>query len=303
MMSFIPLVAFLGVLGASPVSAPPAKSAEMARLAEARDAMRPLGRETLLGPWRLLTDVAAGELNGLGPVASHLAEAFTARYSLPAAPGPDQAVVIFASDVRYRVFAAADHTPVIGTMGHAGAGLAAFTAGLAASETRVTLVHGLARLLARSALGETLPGWLDEGLAADLAWCEVDGAGRLVPDTMDVFELRRAAPATAVERRGPRVTAEEWLVRARAGHVPPLTAIASADSRLFANPGARSDAATASGMLVRWCLAEPARAAAFRGFLASVARGGAGDLNALAAALGTGTRELQESFFEWLKTR
>jgi hypothetical protein len=301
-MSLVPLLAVIVVLGVPAAQAPAAKSADMARLARARDAMRPLGRETLLGPWRLLTDVATGELNGLGPVAAHLSEAFTARYGLPAASGPDQAVVIFASDVRYRVFAAADGTPAIGTMGHAGAGLAAFTAGLTISETRVALVHGLTRLLARGALGETLPGWLDEGLAADLAWCEVDGAGRLVPDTTDVFELRRDAPATRVERRGPRVTAEEWLARARAGHVPPLQAIAAQDSRVFANPGARSDAATQSAMLVRWCLAEPARAAAFRGFLASVSRGGAGDLNALAAALGTGTRELQESFFKWLKT-
>jgi hypothetical protein len=301
-MALVPLLAVIGVLGVPPAPAPTTKTVEMARLGKARDAMRPLGRETVLGPWRLLTDVAVGELNGLGPVAAHLPGVFTTRYSLPAAPGPDQAVVIFASDARYRVFAAADGFPVIGTMGHAGGGLAAFTAGLTVSETRIALVHGLARLLARSALGETLPGWLDEGLAADLAWCEVDGAGRLRPDTMDVFELRRAAPATAVERRGPRVTAEEWLARARAGRVPPLTAIASADSRLFANPGARGDAATESAMLVRWCLAEPARAAAFRGFLASVSRGGAGDLNALAAALGTGTRELQETFFKWLKT-
>ena len=296
-----PILAMVGVLASPAAPAPEAGSADVARLAKARDAMRPLGRETVLGPWRLLTDVASGELNGLGAVVSHLPEAFSARYSLPAAPGPGQAVVIFASDVRYRAFAAADGYPVVGTLGHAGAGLAAFPAGQIVSETRVALVHGLTRLLAQMALGPTLPGWLDEGLATDLAWCEVDAAGRLVPDTIDLFEVRRAAPATAVEKRGPRVTADEWLARARAGHVAPLSAVAATDSRLFANPGARADAATASAMLVRWCLAEPARAAAFRGLLASVSRGGAGDLNALAAALGTGTRELQESFSRWLK--
>ena len=301
-MALIAVLAVIGAFASPAAPAPPKESVDMARLAKVRDAMRPLGRETVLGPWRLLTDVAAGELNGLGPVASHLPEAFSARYSLPAAPGPGQAVVIFASDVRYRAFAAADGYPIVGTLDHAGAGLAAFTAGVTVSETRVALVHGLTRLLARSALGETLPGWLDEGIAGDLAWCEVDAAGRLMPDTTDVFEVRRVAPAPAVEKRGPRVTTDEWLFRARSGRVPPLTAVAAKDSRLFANPGARGDAATASAMLVRWCLAEPARAAAFRGFLASVSRGGAGDLDALAAALGTGTRELQDGFFKWVKT-
>jgi hypothetical protein len=300
-MSLLPFLPLVGVLAGTASPPPAAKAADPARLGKARDAMRPLGRETLLGPWRLLTDVATGELNGLSAVAAHLPEAFVARYSLPAAPGPSQAVVIFASDVRYRVFAAADGRRVIGTQGHAGAGLAAFPVGQTLLDTRVALVHGLARLLSQAALGEGLPEWLDEGLAEDLAWCRADDAGRLQPDTLDVFETRRGAPAIGIERTGPRVTAEEWLLRARAGRVPPLPAILSRDSRLFDNPGARGDAATASAMLVRWCLAEPRRAEAFRGFLTSVARGCPGDLDALAAALGMETRDLQENFFQWLK--
>jgi hypothetical protein len=302
-MPILSLLQVLGLLAGTATPTPPAKAVPTARLVKVRDAMRPLGRETLLGPWRLVTDVAAGDLSGLAPVAARLPEAFTARYSLPAAPGPDQTVVIFASDVRYRVFAAADGHPAAGAMGHAGSGLAAFTAGLTVSETRVALVHGLTRLLARSALGETLPAWLDEGLAADLAWCAVDADGRLQPDTIDVFELRRAAPATGTERRGPRVAVDEWLARARTGRIPPLAAVAAPGSQLFASPGARGDAETESAMVVRWCLAETARAEAFRGFLASVARGGSGDLKALAAALGTDAPALQASFFAWLKAR
>lgn len=294
-------LAMVGVLAVPAAPTPAARPADAARLAKARDAMRPLGRETVLGPWRLITDVAAGELNGLGPVASQLPEAFSARYSLPAAPGPGQAVVIFASDVRYRAFAAADGSPVVGTLGHAGAGLAAFPAGQIVPETRVALVHGLTRLLAQTALGQTHPGWLEEGLATDLAWCAVDAAGRLVPDTTDVFEVRRAAPATTVEKRGPRATTDEWLLRARAGRVPPLTAVAASDSRLFANPGARADAATESAMLVRWCLAEPARAEMFRAFLRAVSLQGAADFRALAASLGLDEQTLSKKFFEWVK--
>ena len=52
-------------------------------------------------------------------------------------------------------------------------------------------------------------------------------------------------------------------------------------------------------MLVRWCLGDAARAAPFRVFLKSVAKGGAGDMAALAAALGTGAPELQKEFLAW----
>ncbi len=278
-------------------------TADAARLARARNAMRPLGRDARLGPWRLLTDAATGELTGLDAVAQNLAEAYAARTGLAAGPGPDQAVVIFAGDKRYRAFAQADGSPLLGTRGHAGAGLAAFAMGRNPLETRVVLVHELTHLLSRNALGEKLPPWLDEGLAEDLAWCRVDGDGRLQAGTLDVREeMRGGAAATAVERSGPRVTVDAWLERARAGRLPPLAAILSPESRLFTDSSARRDAATASAMLIRWCLAEPARAAAFKEFLKAISLGGAGDASALAAALGRSAPELQRDFFEWLKT-
>lgn len=295
----LPLVA---ALATTPAPTPSVKAVAFERLVKARDAMRPLGRETLLGPWRLVTDVATGDLSGLDAVATHLPEVFTARTSLAAAAGPWQAVVIFASKVRYRAFAKADRDPVSGTRGLVREGLAAFTAGSNPLDTRVALVHALTRLLSRAALGEKLPAWLDEGLATDLAWCRVNAAGRLQPDTLDVLESPRKAPAFGTERSGPRVTAEGWIGRARQGRIPPLPAILSPDSRLWAEPGTRRDAATASALLVRWCLAEPARAAAFRGFLQAVSQGAAGDASALAAALDMDPPTLQKAFLDWLRT-
>lgn len=278
-----------------------ARTPDAARLAAAYNAMRPLGRDTRLGPWRLVTDVATGELRGLDAVALNLADAYRSRTGLPTAPGPDQAVVIFASDTRYRAFARADGSPMLGTRGHAGAGLAAFAMGRNPLESRVILVHELTHLLSRNALGEAIPAWLDEGLAEDLGWCRVDAAGRLQPDTLDLHEGTRGSGTAAVlERSGPRVTADAWRERARAGRIPPLAAVLAPESRLFSDPGARRDAATASGLLVRWCLAEPARAETFREFLRAVSLRGAADFRALAASLGLDEATLSKRFLEWV---
>jgi hypothetical protein len=277
------------------------RSADDARLAKVRTAMKPLGREVRLGPWRVLTDVASGELAALEPVATKLPAAFAARYGAEAAPGEAQAVAIFASDARYRRFAKDDGSPMLGTRGHAGGGLAAFAMGRTPLESRVTLVHELAHLLSRNAFGESLPAWLDEGMAEDLAWCRVDAEGRLVPGTFDVTEIARGTNAR--ERSGPLVTAESWTAQARSGRVTSLPALLDLEGRLFANTSARRDAASESAMLVRWCLATKDRADRFREFLRVVALGGAGDASGLSAALGTDVNTLSKEFFEWAKSR
>ncbi len=146
-----------------------------------------------------MTDVAGGELTGLDAVAARLADAYATRYGVAAAPGPDQAVAIFASDVRYRAFAEADGGALPGTRGHAGAGLAAFSVGRNPLETRVLLVHELTHLLSRNALGDGVPVWLDEGIAEDLAWCRTD-AGR-APAARHVRRLRDSRTAAARRRR------------------------------------------------------------------------------------------------------
>ena len=260
---------------------PASVGADSARILKARNAMRPLGREARLGPWRLLTDAAMGELTGLDALAEHLASTYTARYGLPAVSGPGQVVVIYSSDERYRRFVESD-SPSFAARGHAGAGFAVFTLGQTPQDSRAIVVHELTHLLSSGALGASLPPWLDEGLAEDLAFCRVDREGRLLPDT---FESREVPDA--------------WIQSARAGKSLPLGALLSPDTRLFANPGTRRDATTTSAMLVRWCLGDAARAAQFRAFLKSVAKGGAGDAAALAAALGTGAPELQKDFLAW----
>ena len=279
-----------------------ARAADAARLSRARSAMRRPVREARLGPWLLVTDVAPADLPGLDAVASHVAEAFVARTGLAAAPGPDQAVVIFSGTARYRAFAEADGSPIPWIPGHAGAGLAAFALGRNPLETRLLLVHELTHLLTQNSLGGKTPAWLAEGLAEDLAWCRVDAAGRLQPETLDLHVESNSDPGTTVVRRsGPRVTVDGWLPRARAGRLPPLAALLSSDSALFANPAERRDAATASTQLIRWCLADPARASAFREFLLAVSLGGAADATALAAALGMDARTLQDAFLTYVR--
>jgi hypothetical protein len=276
--------------------------ADAARLARARNAMRPLGHEARLGPWRVLTDAAGGELIGLDAVAAHLAETYAARYGLATEAGPGQAVAIFASDTRYRAFAEADGSPLLKTRGHAGAGLAAFSLGRNPLETRVVFVHEVTHLLSRNALGDAVPVWLDEGMAEDLAWCRTDADGRLVPDTLDVHESPRGVPTNAVERSGPRVTADAWIARARIGHVAPLSALLTPGSRLLTDPSSRRDAATQCAILVRYGLAAPERARRFREFLRAVSLGGPANAQALAEALETDEQTLSKEFLAWVRT-
>ena len=274
---------------------------DASRLARVRDAMRPLGHEARLGPWRLLTDVAKGELVGLELVAAHLAETWRARYGADADAVPGQSIAIFSSEARYRVFAQADGSRLLTTRGHAGGGLAAFAAGRNALETRVALVHELTHLLDRNAFGDRLPAWVDEGMAEDLAWCRVDSAGRLEPGTLDVYQLERGQPPVAVERSGPQVTAESWLESARRGRLLPLATLTAPDGRLFESASARRDAVTECAMLVRFCLATPERAEKFRAFLRAIPLGGAIDGKALAASLGQEEAALSKTFLEWLR--
>ncbi len=130
----------------------------------------------------------------------------------------------------------------------------------------------------------------------------MDASGRLLPDTLDVGETTRSSATRVVrERSGPRLTVEEWLPRARAGRLPPLPLLLLPESPLFADPVERRDAATASAMLIRWCLADPVRAEAFREFLTAVSLGGAGGASALAAALGTDAPGLEKAFVKHIR--
>lgn len=289
-IAFLSKLLILGVLGAlagvaaadSPQPAP--ASADSARILKARNAMRPLGREARLGPWRLITDAAMGELTGMDAVADRLAATYTARYGLAAAPGPGQVVVIYSSDERYRRFVESDGSPSFAARGHAYAGLAVLALELRPLDSRAIVIHELTHLLSQGAFGDSIPAWLDEGLSEDLAWCRADAEGRLEPDT---FESREIPDA--------------WIQSVRAGKALPLAVLLSPATRFFSNPGTRRDATTTSAMLVRWCLADPARAARFRAFLRSVAKGGSGDAAALAAALGMGAPELQKDFLAWAR--
>jgi hypothetical protein len=284
--AFALLLALAFVVSPTPTAqrTPPPAAAD-ARIVKARNVMRPLGREASLGPWRLFTDAAMGELTGLDDVAGRLAEVHTARYGLSSPSGEDENVVIFAGDGRYRAFVETDGSASFRTRGHAGAGLAVFALRSTPRETRTVLVHELTHLLSERAVGPSIPTWLDEGIADDLAWCRVDAEGRVQPGTFDALEIPVA-----------------WSASARAGRLFPLSALLSPASRFFTDPGTRRQATTESAMLVRWCLAEPARAARFRAFLRSVSGGGPGDASALAATLGMPASDLENLFFEWSKS-
>lgn len=272
-----------------------------ARLKRVVRAMQPVGREGRLGPWRLLTDAAGAQLTALDAVASHLTEAYRARYALDAEAAPWQTVALFSDARQYKAFAAEEDLLTRGVAGHAGAGLAALALSWRPLESRVVVVHELTHLLTRTALGEAPPAWIDEGLSEDLAWCRVDGKSRLELGTLDDAT---SAPSDSAPRTrwGPQLTVETFAARARAGRIPALASLLSPGSRLFLESSARRDASTAAALLVRWCLAEPGRAERFRAFLRAAALGGRTDLAALSDALGLRAEDVQKDYLSWVRS-
>lgn len=286
----------------SPALVVPPRIPDTARLQRVASAMNPLRREECLGAWRLWTDAPAGEVKDLDTVARRLPEAFETRTWLPAEVIPDQSVAIFADGRRYRAFAEGDGNPLRGTDGHSSGGLAVVALRQRSLETRVLLVHELVRMLVHNAFAENAPPWLVEGLAEDLAWCRVEGDGRL-----DLGSLDRGSEVSweRTTRRevawGPRPTVGAFVKAARRGPSIMLASLLTPGTGLFLDPDVQRDALTESALLVRWCFDEPRRADRFREFLAVVALGGRADLAALSEALGVGARDLEVEFLSWVR--
>jgi hypothetical protein len=87
------------------------------------------------------------------------------------------------------------------------------------------------------------------------------------------------------------------------GPRPPLAQLLAMSPSTFTAPAGRPERYAASALFVRFLLdGERGRwRAGFLGFLAAVAAGGAAELPALEAALGTEVDALQAPFDDWLR--
>jgi formamidopyrimidine-DNA glycosylase len=165
----------------------PAREADPARLAAARVILGEAARDSRLGPFALVTDVADEELLvRAAKLAETLDVVYRDRYGLAPLGPPRESVVLFRRESDYRLFQRGERDigEIAAAAGLAGGGIAStWVEGRLPEEVLATLTHEWTHLANRRALGPALPSWLDEGIAEDLGASRVDAQGRLVPGT------------------------------------------------------------------------------------------------------------------------
>lgn len=266
-----------------------------------------------LGPYVVYTDVTDPYvLQRLSAVAVQTEAIYRRRFGVQPVGEPAEAVVLFADREDYRAFQQAwTNLAGLPAAGHAGAGmLAFFVEGRRTNEMISTLVHELVHLLNRRALGPALPPWLEEGLAQDLTWAEIDPAGRVRPGTwggdrvewMERDERRGGVVVGDVVTGGLAVyrnlplfvqTLEQGLAR-------PLDELADLSWEEFVRTR-RELHYLEAGLWVRFLLEDRELDPRFRRFLADTAEGRPLTAERLRETLGMSWEELEERFTVWVR--
>ncbi len=266
------------------------------------------------GSFQIYTDVVGDRKRQLAIDATqHLAEGYGLRYGLSPSRPATFAVFIYNDERAYREF-----ERTIGELaqfeaeGHAGSGVAALVAAdRTPEEIAALLVHELTHLLNRQMFIASLPPWLEEGLANDLAYCQLDRKGRLrlgtlggksfiaeVPGPSDRFGQRRFSGTFHME--GP-IASLSLLKRMRAeDSLIPLPELLDLTWREFVDPEGRKLRYVQSTFLVRYLLDELG-GDGFRRFLAGYQAGGSADATALLAALELDWDEITRGFRAWVR--
>lgn len=284
----------------APVLPVPARAASAEQLAAVG---RQIGGEPLratIGPYALLAapglELPRARWDALG---NALDGAYRERYGVAPLGAPAESVALFASEQDYRALQRREQRLAgLEASGHASGGLAAlYAAGRSAQEIESTVVHELAHFLHRRALGPALPPWLDEGLAEDLAQTPFDGAAFLFGQSR--VDVEHAAGRTVV--RGALAALDEADRALLEDRLPPLERLVALDWEAFVGPGAPIHYAEAL-WLIRYLLdgGDGAAAAAFREFLAGIARGEPAEGERLTALLGRPWSEVEAGFVAWL---
>jgi hypothetical protein len=146
----------------------------------------------------------------------------------------------------------------------------------------MTLLHELAHLLSRRALGPALPPWLDEGISDDLAYSIVDGSGRLLPGTISGVRIEAVG---GFEFRGGLASLKISADDVDRSVLPGLLDLSWSE---FAIDGSAGRNYARAAFLIRCLLADrcgPASASAFRDYLSAISEGGAAGPEALKSEL------------------
>lgn len=287
--------------GIKPTTPVPARPPDPARLAAARKLLGSDAATGSLGPYTLYTDVRDPErLAWLGQVAARFEEAYLARTGRAPLGKPAEAVVLFAEEADYRSFQRAEgRLGALDARGHSGYGVVAlWDGGRPRLDIAGTLVHELAHLVNRRALGPLLPSWLDEGIADDFASSELDGEGRILPGTLSGLRVKAG--------RFYRVFGAQASLLALAGEIEegrllPLPRLAALSWEEFmGSEGGIRYIHAAFWIRYLWDGEGGAHAPALRAFLDDVAAGGPATGDALRARLGRSWDELEAGFRAWV---
>jgi hypothetical protein len=280
----------------APVLPRPGRPPERLRLARARALLHPEATG-FLGPYGFYSDVTDLSLNTrLDGVARAVEPLYRRRFGLEPVGETLEAVVLFRREASYRSYQGAERRLAgLPAGGHAGNGMAVLYADdREPEEVAGVLLHELTHLLNRRALGPALPPWLDEGLAEDLGWSEIDASGRPTPGTWGGVEGRIGA---TVYRLGGRAVLDRYRLSRARGRLLPLADVLALDWEEFVR---REDglAYVQTGLLVRY-LVESRHRDGFRRFLADTARGEPISAGRLEEALGVSLGEIERELDAW----
>ncbi len=262
----------------------------------------PLWTEYDLGPYQLFSRVREQMMvDFLGNVAAEHARVYAERYGLTDAEtggtvvlfGDRQGFVEFQRNRGHDAFEARIdgyfHSPdtVVMYRGHS-----------SRQQLAATLIHELTHLISWQTLRKwgrvqtSMPPWLDEGMAEDLALSRVDRKGRLVAGPLGPTNLH-------YQRRLGVILLELEKQISIGGTAPSLPQLLAMDKDAFLSSDSELNYLL-SALWVRYLLDDAKLAAGFRGFLASVADGGQPDAEELRSRLGHSWDRLSQGFRGWL---
>lgn len=271
------------------------------RLGWARARLMPPEVVGNVGPYLVYTDLRdPPRLSFFDRVASGMEAAYRSRYGVSPIGEPAEAVVLFSRESDYRAFLGeATSVAELPASGHTGHGIVSlFDGRRPASEVASTLVHELAHLLNRRAIGPALPSWLEEGIADDLSQAQIDGSGRLLPGTLGGVTVR---VGSRIEMHGARAALQDLLDAAAAGKLRPLPQLLSLDWSDFVRQNGELNYAQSS-FFIRYLLQgeQGTLAPGFRAFLREVSEGKPPEPEALREKLGRPWPMLEAGFRLWV---
>ncbi len=282
-----------------------------------------------LGPYELHTDVRDERLlEMLHRAASGLHEVYLERYGLDPGPPAGDSVVLFASERDYRAYER-DELKLAGlrTQGHtaqailteAGVPLPGASRALSATfvgkrrreEVLQIVLHEMTHLLNRRALGDRTSPWLEEALADDLAFSQIDAAGRILPGTLGgEMEAEGTLPGRSRDGRvfemarisGARESLWRLLAFWNLPYRPALPVLLELPWEDFAQPDLRDLYYAESAFFVRYLLdgRKERLREGFHAFLADVAAGKPADRSTLSRRLGVRLAALERGYSVWL---